>query len=118
MIPKPSSTSSKLLGVTKNDYVLESVRHSPQSGYDLRPDLAAAVDPQGPARRTNGRDGWSLVRWHRRVRQPTAQMVVHAVRGHHYLRSGLPGALSGPGRSEERRVGKECVSTCRSRWSP
>ena len=21
-------------------------------------------------------------------------------------------------RSEERRVGKECVSTCRSRWSP
>src|SRR3546814_2108031 len=27
--------------------------------------------------------------------------------------------LSGLGiRSEERRVGKECVSTCRSRWSP
>src|SRR3546814_13098688 len=26
--------------------------------------------------------------------------------------------LSVPGRSEERRVGKECVSTCRSRWSP
>src|SRR3546814_1510947 len=24
----------------------------------------------------------------------------------------------GKGRSEERRVGKECVSTCRSRWSP
>src|SRR3546814_4114041 len=24
----------------------------------------------------------------------------------------------GDGRSEERRVGKECVSTCRSRWSP
>src|SRR3546814_972133 len=23
-----------------------------------------------------------------------------------------------PYRSEERRVGKECVSTCRSRWSP
>src|SRR3546814_17687069 len=25
---------------------------------------------------------------------------------------------TGCGRSEERRVGKECVSTCRSRWSP
>src|SRR3546814_11048167 len=25
---------------------------------------------------------------------------------------------TGGGRSEERRVGKECVSTCRSRWSP
>src|SRR3546814_19744447 len=24
----------------------------------------------------------------------------------------------GQGRSEERRVGKECVSTCRYRWSP
>src|SRR3546814_14147729 len=28
------------------------------------------------------------------------------------------GASAGPGRSEERRVGKEGVSTCRSRWSP
>src|SRR3546814_2336811 len=26
--------------------------------------------------------------------------------------------LSPGARSEERRVGKECVSTCRSRWSP
>src|SRR3546814_11837232 len=26
--------------------------------------------------------------------------------------------LGARGRSEERRVGKECVSTCRSRWSP
>src|SRR3546814_14008146 len=25
---------------------------------------------------------------------------------------------NGVARSEERRVGKECVSTCRSRWSP
>src|SRR3546814_6024299 len=29
-----------------------------------------------------------------------------------------PGIASGCTRSEERRVGKECVSTCRSRWSP
>src|SRR3546814_13142018 len=29
-------------------------------------------------------------------------------------RASIPGYL----RSEERRVGKECVSTCRSRWSP
>src|SRR3546814_12141623 len=31
------------------------------------------------------------------------------------LLGGMCGALL---RSEERRVGKECVSTCRSRWSP
>src|SRR3546814_12991939 len=28
------------------------------------------------------------------------------------------GAIISEKRSEERRVGKECVSTCRSRWSP
>src|SRR3546814_20673330 len=31
---------------------------------------------------------------------------------------GDEGVLLYRGRSEERRVGKECVSTCRSRWSP
>src|SRR3546814_12211264 len=30
--------------------------------------------------------------------------------------SAVPGHVDG--RSEERRVGKECVSTCRYRWSP
>src|SRR3546814_9649110 len=30
---------------------------------------------------------------------------------------GIPWVITGH-RSEERRVGKECVSTCRSRWSP
>src|SRR3546814_17504917 len=30
----------------------------------------------------------------------------------------LPEDLIGDDRSEERRVGKACVSTCRSRWSP
>src|SRR3546814_13624577 len=30
----------------------------------------------------------------------------------------LPHALTDQNRSEERRVGNECVSTCRSRWSP
>src|SRR3546814_2949525 len=29
-----------------------------------------------------------------------------------------PGPARSAERSEERRVGKECVSTCRSRWSP
>src|SRR3546814_5823280 len=31
---------------------------------------------------------------------------------------GFAAQAGGPARSEERRVGKECVSTCRSRWSP
>src|SRR3546814_4517802 len=39
--------------------------------------------------------------------------VTHVFRGEDIL-SSTPRQI----RSEERRVGKECVSTCRSRWSP
>ena len=35
-----------------------------------------------------------------------------------YLAEIAPDALLGFMRSEERRVGKECAITCRSRWSP
>src|SRR3546814_15681955 len=36
--------------------------------------------------------------------------------GHHFERSLV--VVTATDRSEERRVGKECVSTCRSRWLP
>src|SRR3546814_12465163 len=32
--------------------------------------------------------------------------------------TGTPGSVEWLGRSAERRVGKECGSTCRSRWAP
>src|SRR3546814_19449373 len=35
-----------------------------------------------------------------------------------YLERSPDRAMADNARSEERRVGKECVSTCRSRWSP
>src|SRR3546814_2021347 len=35
-----------------------------------------------------------------------------------YAEMGFLGINVAEERSEERRVGKECVSTCRSRWSP
>src|SRR3546814_17508950 len=49
------------------------------------------------------------------VEEALRRSVVAQTRGYGfpYLRS----CASGP-RSEERRVGKECGSTCRSRWSP
>src|SRR3546814_18942206 len=43
------------------------------------------------------------------------QMVRHLRRGGHEVGRRRVRRLM---RSEERRVGKECVSTCRSRWSP
>src|SRR3546814_19424809 len=41
--------------------------------------------------------------------------VVRRGRNRSYRQRASPGAGT---RSEERRVGKECVSPCRSRWSP
>src|SRR3546814_9114518 len=42
----------------------------------------------------------------------------HAVRRGSELARVRKAAILNTARSEERRVGKECVSTCRSRWSP
>src|SRR3546814_3455592 len=39
------------------------------------------------------------------------------LRGHDLPGGGFSAGIT-VSRSEERRVGKECVSTCRSRWSP
>src|SRR3546814_13923762 len=44
------------------------------------------------------------------------EAVRKAVRGHSRATEAQP--LPVVDRSEERRVGNECVSTCRSRWSP
>src|SRR3546814_13633133 len=47
-------------------------------------------------------------------RDPALDLVLVRLRHHGaVMRLGI-----GRHRSEERRVGKECVSTCRSRWSP
>src|SRR3546814_10104897 len=45
------------------------------------------------------------------------QILHVAADGGQRIAVGDPEAV-GADRSEERRVGKECVSTCRSRWSP
>src|SRR3546814_12165727 len=49
-----------------------------------------------------------------------ASAVLHAFYLFALIRAYQVGDLSAvyPVRSEERRVGKECVSTCSSRWSP
>ena len=43
---------------------------------------------------------------------------VNVLSGVRLSRQYLPGMLKNNWRSEERRVGKECTMTCRSRWSP
>src|SRR3546814_19655491 len=41
-----------------------------------------------------------------------------AIKAQERVDKGALSAIYGVARSEERRVGKECVNTCRSRWSP
>src|SRR3546814_8504628 len=65
--------------------------------------LAVAERPALPSVR-------DVVRGARRV------LVLEAVNDHENIGSLFRNAAAF-GRSEERRVGKECVSTCRSRWS-
>src|SRR3546814_19905940 len=58
-----------------------------------------------PAARLRGRD------------PPIEPGAVQAVELEAHAREARAAVIGGE-RSEERRVGKECVSTCRSRWSP
>src|SRR3546814_16163034 len=47
------------------------------------------------------------------------ECIVTATAGDNLMHVALANDIAGiPGRSEERRVGKECVRTCRSRWQP
>src|SRR3546814_20004038 len=63
-------------------------------------------------RRQTGEPGFD---WGGRELKPREASGQRAQKGH--IRGAAPYKVTGK-RSEERRVGKECVSTCRSRWSP
>src|SRR3546814_13434586 len=57
------------------------------------------------------------------ARDDRADSIEKFAAGHHQIggyvqQPGLIGAMTFKARSEERRVGKECVSPCRSRWWP
>src|SRR3546814_8191539 len=51
------------------------------------------------------------------VEQGAVVVIMEAMKMQMEIRAPRSGQISVI-RSEERRVGKECVSTCRSRWSP
>src|SRR3546814_18651360 len=52
------------------------------------------------------------------VMNRTTEILLFDASGRERARHRLPYGAKLLVRSEERRVGKECVSTCRSRWSP
>src|SRR3546814_13758798 len=55
-----------------------------------------------------------LAYWHDGMKQLSATRMLRLPSD----ASGLSFRIQPSARSEERRVGKECVSTCRSRWAP
>src|SRR3546814_16596493 len=56
--------------------------------------------------------------WHPFIHMPAGIAKLVSRKGVNWNYSTAPVPSLNGRRSEERRVGKECVSTCRSRWSP
>src|SRR3546814_12594764 len=85
-------------------------------------DLVGTVLPKADAM---GVDDIGVDRLHRVIieAKPLDRLAAHVEHedvgvGEQRLHAGKVVGLLEVERSEERRVGKECVSTCRSRWSP
>src|SRR3546814_17235281 len=86
-------------------------------GVTIKPSLAlgswAAFQPMGDEAMVMG----DLVLTHDEVNPVLSRLLASGftiTALHNHLLRSSPATM----RSEERRVGKECVSTCRSRWSP
>src|SRR3546814_13524389 len=83
----------------------------PQDDYALRPQ-APRYHHEIKRRDLHSRFDAASVRY----RALVTQILERQSRGDYSYESDE--IISGDKRSEERRVGKECVSTCRTRWSP
>src|SRR3546814_13101253 len=78
-------------------------KHEALPGYDLGEVIVVPVEEH-----LHVADGLGA-----RIHQRFAVMDINL-----HLRCAYQAQQSKAARSEERRVGKECVRTCRSRWSP
>src|SRR3546814_16331702 len=76
---------------------------------DVRRFIELAAIFESPRPCENGRD---------RVGRRGFALLVHPIMARHGAMGRFGFDSLAIWRSEERRVGKECVSTCRSRWSP
>src|SRR3546814_18678435 len=93
---------------------LAVIGHEIGHGFD---DQGSKFDPQG-----NLKSWWTdedRKNFEARTKALIAQYDgFEALPGQHVNGAFTNGENIGDLRSEERRVGKECVSTCRSRWTP
>src|SRR3546814_15054836 len=82
--------------------------------HDLGPVSATATLAYAPDQKALGRDDNLYLNLGLASGVPNTPVTLSASLGH---TNGALGAFAGD-RSDERRVGQECVSTCRSRWAP
>src|SRR3546814_20058889 len=115
-------------GMVKGGNGLQAVLNRAKAEGDAAPAPAPAIEPVDVARKAppSGRQGTNLIGGHCPPEVSTQLRIIAAEEGT-TVQSLLGEALDdlfvkkGRGRitserSEERRVGKECVSKCRSRW--
>src|SRR3546814_11312037 len=110
-----SSDLSMTHRVLRHSFTVDHVTGFIRALYDDRLDFVAGsaeIAPGISLHHVGGHtDGLQVVRvWIRR-----GWLVLASDATHFYENMERPAPYK---RSEERRVGKECVSTCRSRWSP
>src|SRR3546814_12371347 len=84
-----------------------------QLGIDLSDDRCIVVDTKQRASVAGVYAAGDIVMSLDQISVAMGHAAIAATALHNDLRN-----REGGGRSAERRVGKECVSTCRSRWSP
>src|SRR3546814_13427359 len=100
------------IGAEADIVVLTNVGPEHQQG---RIEQLARHDFHAPVIGSRGGKGEPVRRLIEQYR-PSVAVFIDDLAGHH--QSVAEAAPDVWRRSEERRVGKECVSTCRSRWSP
>src|SRR3546814_4359542 len=93
--------------------------------WKYKEDTRNGVDTDRRGDETTGDMTWvrQLLEWQHDVEDPgefleSLRFEINRAEVYVFTPRGDVIALPVGARSEERRVGKECVSTCRSRWSP
>src|SRR3546814_12237937 len=104
----------------------ERSKYSYPAGSSVRAGGKLAYGADWPVDSANPLEGIEVAMTRRTAGDPSARPLLpdeavsleEAIASHTINVAQVNGFDKITGRSEERRVGKECVSTCRSRWSP